>query len=496
MLDLFQKLFRGSSLAHGTWDKETGNMATPKVPASSEDFQKHLEGTLGLGVVPVNEEGVCFFGAIDIDIDTIDHKDLYARISSRKLPLNVCRSKSGGAHCYVFFRDGYPAGAAQTLLRRWTALLGYPSKTEIFPKQTKSTESNIGNWINLPYFNEKNTVRYNIGPNGSRDLQEFLREVVYFEGEKEINTDLTEDLIQIGQMPPCLQKLKEEGLPKGSRNVGLFSYGVFYRKSSPNGWQDKLRFHNQNFVSPPLDTREVEALIKSLTDRTYQYKCDEEPLCSNCDRKTCLTLPFGIGNKPWEDENAFDEMTVGNLRKILTDPPTYILEVNSNDLHLSSDEFRDFGKLRRRIFETRDLVVRPVKQAQWEQRLRELLSKRSDIEAPDDASEFGSILSKVDDYLALSDRSKGREDLLRGMPIVEKEQILFQVTFLQKYLTSQRVMIDNQQLFSMLNRRGCEHLVIKIKGKAVRAWAIKIESVNRQIEEYTEAKFDTLEGEL
>jgi hypothetical protein len=496
VLKEFKELFRGSLLAHGTFEKSTGNMATILSAPSDEDYQNHLDGILGLGIVPVTEEGTCFFGAIDIDIDTIDHKDLYARVSARNLPLNVCRSKSGGAHLYVFFRDPRPSSSVQTMLKKWAGLLGFPSKTEIFPKQLKSTKSNIGNWLNIPYFNSENTVRYCIDNRGSKSLDDFLDNVIYYDGDENVDETVNDNLIQIDSMPPCLKELTNEGLPPGTRNVGLFSYGVFYRKSSPNGWADKLRYHNQNYVSPPLGSREVEALIKSLGDRQYQYKCDEEPLCSHCDRKTCLTLPYGIGNKPWEDDSNFDDVTLGNLRKILTDPPTYVLEINGRDLHLESDQFSNFNRLRKRVFEIHDAVIRPIKQNQWEQKVRELLSKKTDIEAPDDASEFGSINSKIDDYLGLSVRAKGREDLLRGMPIFEEGKILFQVGYLQRYLASQKTMIDNKDLYAILHRRACKYDLIRIKGKIVRAWSIPADSLNLQNEDYTDAQFDREESEI
>jgi Primase C terminal 1 (PriCT-1) len=496
MLREFSNLFRGSSLAHGIWEKSTGNMTTVLTPATEEDYRKHLVGDLGLGIVPVNENGSCYFGAIDIDIDTVDHKELYARVVARKLPLTVCRSKSGGAHLYVFFNEPNPATATQALLKKWAGLLGFPSKTEIFPKQTRSTATNVGNWLNLPYLNAENTVRYAVNNSGSLDIEAFLTSIKYYTGNEDIDENLGSNLIQIGQMPPCLKELTNEGLPTGTRNVGLFSYGVFYRKSSPNGWADKLRYHNQNYVSPPLDSREVEALIKSLEARQYQYKCDEEPLCSHCDRKTCLTLPYGIGHKPWEDDNNFDEITVGNLRKILTDPPTYILEVNSRDIHLNSDEFRVFERLRKRIFEIQDAVIRPIKQQQWEQKIKGLLATKTDIEAPDDASMFGAVSNKIDDFLSLSDRSKGREDLLRGLPIIDKERVLFQVDSLQRYLISQKVTIANPDLYSLLHQRGCTYALIKIKGKVIRAWSIAANVVNKQTENYTEMEFQIEEPEI
>lgn len=495
MLTHFASLFRGSALAHGTYDKHTENMATLLSPATEEDFRRHIIGDLGLGIVPVNEEGLCYFGAIDIDIDTIDHKELYGRVTAKNLPLNVCRSKSGGAHLYIFFREPQQSTFTQNTLRKFASLLGFPNKTEIFPKQTKSSPANIGNWINLPYFNATNTLRYCVDDRGSLDVEEFLASVKYYTGKEKIDGSFNSDLIQIDQMPPCLKTLTQEGLPVGTRNAGLFSFGVFYRKSSPNGWEDKLRYHNQNYISPSLGSREVEALIKSISNRQYQYKCDEEPLCSYCDRKTCLTLPFGVGNKPWEDGNNFDEITAQNLRKILTDPPTYILEVNSKDIHLSSDEFRNFERFRKRLFEIQDMIVRPIKQAQWEQKIKGLLQNKTDIEAPEDASNMGSVNDRIDDFLALCDRAKSKEDLLRGMPILENEKILFRVEFLQKYLLSQKTFIDNQDLYSLLHRRQCRYDLIKIKGRVVRAWSIPVELVNRQTENYTDAIFEKEEDD-
>jgi hypothetical protein len=471
-------------------------MNTVLFPASDDDYENHLSGKLGLGIIPVTEEGKCYFGAVDIDIDSIDHKDLYKRVKARSLPLSVCRSKSGGAHLYCFFKEPTQASTVQILLKKWAGLLGFPSKTEIFPKQTKSTPSSLGNWINLPFFSSENTVRYSVNEGGSQTLEEFLASVQFYTGKEKIDDKVSNDLIQIDLMPPCLKVLTTEGLPPGTRNVGLFNFGVFYRKSSPNGWQDKLRYHNQNFVSPPLDSREVEALVKSLSDRQYQYKCEESPICEHCDKKTCLTLPYGVGNKPWDDENNFDEIVASNLRKILTDPPTYILEINGRDLHMSSDEFRIFEKLRKRVFETQDAVIRPMKQSQWDQKLRGLLASHTEIEAPDDASEFGSVCNKIDDFLCLTDRSKGRESLMRGMPIIEADRVLFQVNYLQKYLLSQKVLIDNKDLFSILHRRDCSSETLRIKGKVIRAWSLPAKLVNRQIEEYTEEKFAREEEEI
>ena len=56
-----------------------------------------------LGIIPINDNNECKWGCIDIDFYAeFDHKKLIDQIGNLKLPLMVCRSKSGGAHVFLF----------------------------------------------------------------------------------------------------------------------------------------------------------------------------------------------------------------------------------------------------------------------------------------------------------------------------------------------------------------------------------------------------------
>ena len=493
----FKKLFEGSSRAHGTYEKSTGRMATVLSPASETDFENHLNGKLGLGIIPVDENGMCWWGAIDIDVDTVDQKNLYSKIKSRNIPLNVCRSKSGGAHLYVFFKEQQAASVVQGLLRKWAALLGYPKSTEIFPKQVKSTAENIGNWLNLPYFSAANTMRYAVRENGSIDIDEFMSSIVYYNGYQPINENLTSDLIQIDLMPPCLKIITQEGLEEGYRNRGLFNFGIFYKKSSPNNWQDKLHYHNQNYVSPSLPRHEVETIIKSIDARQYQYTCSEEPICSRCDKKTCLTLTYGVGYKPWEDNENYDVLMVQNLRKINTDPPTYTLEVDSRDIHLTSTEFMDYAKFKKRVLELLNIVLGPMKQGQWDLKIKQLLCSKTEIEAPDNASYEGSVLDCINEYLSKFTRETSKEeDLLQGNPCKENSRILFPVISIQRWLHSYKLNVTPEKLFAILMKKECEFFSRTIRGKSISIWSIPIKFVHYQTEDFTPARFEKEEEEL
>ena len=59
-----------------------------------------------LGIIPINDDNKCKWGAIDIDTyDGFDHKKLIKKIVGKKIPLVVCKSKSGGAHVFLFVSE-------------------------------------------------------------------------------------------------------------------------------------------------------------------------------------------------------------------------------------------------------------------------------------------------------------------------------------------------------------------------------------------------------
>ena len=165
---LFQALFPAYSKAHGIFEitatnaetgKKKGRAQTINSQAPTSVWMKHLKGQgIGLGLIPLLDDGKSVkWAAIDIDVNDIDHACLEAKAVELGLPLVVCRSKSGGAHCYLFLQTPCSAKNVVDALRNWSAALGYPG-VEIFPKQTEreldpqTGTPRPGNWINLPYF--------------------------------------------------------------------------------------------------------------------------------------------------------------------------------------------------------------------------------------------------------------------------------------------------------------------------------------------------------
>lgn len=138
-----------------------------------EMVERHLTGIQRLGFAPLHENGTVFFAAIDIDQYDIDLLALAKKVRRLMLPLVLCRTKSGGAHLYIFFETPKPAVAVRERLSDWSAVLYPKGKVEIFPKQNKlNADTSSGNWINVPYFGD---LTYGLDENGERlELETFL----------------------------------------------------------------------------------------------------------------------------------------------------------------------------------------------------------------------------------------------------------------------------------------------------------------------------------
>ena len=110
----FEHIFRGLDLAYGTYavsgnknGKQTGKAQIVRTPRTTKLWEEHLSGKgSAIGIIPINESSQCVWGCIDVDEYVgLDHKVLVEKVRKLELPLVVCRSKSGGAHIFLFTKD-------------------------------------------------------------------------------------------------------------------------------------------------------------------------------------------------------------------------------------------------------------------------------------------------------------------------------------------------------------------------------------------------------
>jgi len=342
MIERFKNIFTGLERAHGVTIAEDTNGNGTKIkgksfvkrqPVTNELWQKHLEGKENLGIIPINDDNQCRWGCIDIDSYAgFDHKKLIDKITNMKLPLIVCRSKSGGAHVFLFTSDYVSAKLMRDKLVQIRAVLGY-GNSEVFPKQTElKSQDDTGNFLNLPYFNYKNSVRYAFKKNGeAATLDDFfaLHTSNYLDPDTLQELEIKRPETKYSDGPPCIELMSENKIGEGGRNNALFHYGVYAKQKWPDGWKSKLVVFNETAMEKPLSDSEVDIVIKQHDKKDWGYKCNDQPMCSLCDKTLCRSRKFGIGQ-----EVLFPNLT--DLQVIDLEDPYYYLNVDGERLKLES----------------------------------------------------------------------------------------------------------------------------------------------------------------
>ncbi len=113
-VESFIEIFSGLERAHGVTyvdkkgadgQKIKGKSFVTREPVTTNMWLQHLQGKEpSLGIIPINDDNKCKWGCIDIDSYAgFDHKKLIDKIKELNLPLLVFRSKSGGAHVFLFY---------------------------------------------------------------------------------------------------------------------------------------------------------------------------------------------------------------------------------------------------------------------------------------------------------------------------------------------------------------------------------------------------------
>ena len=240
----FIEIFTGLDRAYGQTESRSKN-ENGKLEAKSwiekqqlteQKWYDHLDGKEpSLGIIPIKDDNTCTWGAIDIDsYDGFDHKKLIKQILENKLPLVVCKSKSGGAHVFLFVKESVKAVDMQMKLTEIAAWLGY-GESEIFPKQIELNPKGTGNFLNLPYNHPEYPTRYALDDEGNAldNLDMFIAhyesKVVSNLGMVAIKKKERENTDWKGA-PPCLVTLASRGFGQGSRNECLFQVGIYLRQ--------------------------------------------------------------------------------------------------------------------------------------------------------------------------------------------------------------------------------------------------------------------------
>jgi hypothetical protein len=472
----FKSIFEGLDVAYGQHQsegkradgKQEGKSYIVKKLVTDELWSQHLAGEgPSLGIIPIMADNTSRWGCIDIDTYPIDYRKIINIIRTLQLPLVPCRSKSGGLHVFLFLKKPIAAKLIRSKLREAAAAIGH-ADVEVFPKQSTILieKGDLGNFLNLPYYNAKNSTRYAYKDDGTAaSLLEFIElyNKYSLENIDKVAIKISDKVIPDG--PPCLQQLCTQGFPEGTRNNGLFNIAVFLRKLDADNWKVLLEKHNQQYMNPPLAASEVVTVQNQLEKKEYNYRCKEPPINSYCNAQVCRTRKYGVGGGASLEFSA--------LTKLETEPPVWILNVGDARMELQTDELQIQTKFQKKCMDALNLMPPLVKQSVWQESIEKLFINLIKIPVSDDGSVAGQFEAYLQEFCTDRAQAQNRDELTLRKPWTEDGISWFRLKDLADYLTRNKFTHYNTgQLVQALRRLDGKSDKFNLKGRTVRVWGV------------------------
>ena len=511
------RLFRGNSRSYGCWNPDKPKAKQSLTEKNHEGFKPevfeaafaaHLDGGIGVGIVPVRDDGTTMWGAIDLDNHgsdkDIDIKAVEKKVADKGFPLVPCRSKSGGVHLYIFFSEPVRADMVKSVLTRWAKELEVDGVDCIYPKQGRLSVNSegvqaLGNWINLPYHGSTNGdgagVRFAVSNGKKLTLEAFLLHAESNAMEAaELQRAFSDDL---SELPPCLKaRLQSGGFAGGERNEGTYQAAVFCRKRDPETARDAahdlaIRLMPDN----PLSFKERDKTIRSAVgSRSSNYKCQN--FQDVCDREACRKLKYGISEGEYEQMQARSTMPKfhGLIKYRNAEPMRFDLSVGEEDAArviegLTIDELVSFPELRKAVMAKTHVVLPRLKADEWDAVLRALFEEVRIEDVPDDSTPEGMVRIRLFEFLRKADLksegdvAKDREALVRGVPVVQlyhdERVVMFRHVDFVAYLAKTRTdAIKNKDLWFRASRHmGVQNTRVRVGKNTIPVWFLPVSEI-------------------
>jgi hypothetical protein len=496
----FKSIFYGLDRAYGQYKsdgqlvngKAGGKAFILKKPVTDQLWIDHIEGKdPSLGIIPIRDNSTCTWGCIDIDTYPLDHKKIVRKIRDLELPLVMCRSKSGGAHVFIFLKEPVQAKLVRDKLQEWAGELGY-ANCEIFPKQIEiqADRGDTGNFLNLPYHGGDDSMRHGFSDDGSgASLDGFFSLYdTYCTTEKDLKEFKVKrkNEIELNDGPPCLSTLMSQGIPPGGRDNTLYQYAVYAKKKWPDDWSAKIEEFNYKYMESPLPAQQVLKTIKQHEKKDYQYKCKDQPMCAVCSLNICKGKQYGVGN-------TFEHQ-VSDLTKYESDESTWFLNIDGRRLKLSTDQLYDQHKFRRACMNEINVMPNMMRPNDWDSRLQSLLDNVEVIQMPHEITKTGRFESLLERFLEDQGEAEHVDEIDMGKALfeqrdytdkikddkgereitVKKMTAYFKSEWLQKFLKRNdfKDFSTTEMAAHIRNKLGGGDTRRKIKGKTAYLWFV------------------------
>jgi hypothetical protein len=520
----FEDLFPGSTEAKGQFKlsgeksdkgKTEGEASTDRSGgAEYADFALHLAGEVGLGVIPIVRDSFsCRWGAIDIDVyDGFDREALFQIIQDKGLCLCPTRSKSGGLHLFQFARGDVTAELMRKRLTRLLSVLGLPEDTEVFPKQDRLKDGEVGNWINLPFFAGSKTERYGWDPETGEEIRDPAQwldfanrnkivRAVFLEdrggGRREVEREEI-DVVQVyddavlPDGPICLNRLLGPGqFQEGGRNDVVYQLGVYARSRYDGDEESAREFINEMmreyFEVPLEDAERDDTLGRVIRNDANRYKCNLPIFSAVCDSAACRARRFGVrfDLHGLQIMSAEREVAIAMNGKPIDDKASdvvYRVKINWNGKDIEYSQTAD-KILTARLFTTfllaKGFGAHPMDNQQWNDLVSVPINQAQTVHIEEELSDVGTFRRILVSFLEYAKKENGdRSDVLRGIPWLDEEAGVyrFRLTDLVKMIESQRfTAFGGGEIPKVLKEFfGADTSRHRIKGKpdAQKLWAV------------------------
>ena len=506
-MDKFKTIFEGNNSAYGqlilsgeTSDKgkAVGKAFIKREPIPDHLWEEHIAGKEpALGVIPINEQNMCRWGCIDVDEYNLSHAKIIKDIKKLKFPLVTFRSKSGGAHLFLFAKEFISAALMQSKLKMMSEALGFGG-SEIFPKQTEILveRGDTGNFLNLPYHGDTLGFRYTFLEDGEEAcLEEFY--AIYdaaVQTKEQIQSIVVKESVTKHEAfkdgPPCLNKLAEEGFGEGSRNNALFNVAVFHKQANPDNWEDKVMEDNTKWMNPPLSFQEVKALLASVGKRGYdKYRCKDQPICGVCNPALCRKKKFGVGF----EEEQMPEMDT--LTKINSYPPQWFLNVAGKRIELKTEQLHNPNLFAIAVLDQANIVSPIPKAKDWREiYLKMMMTQLEEIEPLESLNNNEQLENLLYDFTVHRSQARTKEDILNKAAWTddEKEVTLFKMDDFYAFAKRNNWEMDKTKTGNLLKQQDIfvEEVRLKIKNQTPRL--VKIKAMKRYDVDVSQKPYEEL----
>lgn len=506
----FKRLFAGSKAQYGIYrvDPETRPNGQGKIEGQSKTlhgeaeeglWSDHLDGVLSLGANP-DDNGRVLWGAINVDVYPVSLTKLAKQVYDARLPLTVVRSKSGGAHLFLFLASSLQRGVVTKKLVEFAEYLNV--SPDVFPDDEDR-------WLILPY----GPGSYAVDDDGAAlTAEEFVKRAENMAMTwdtlnesrtfgKQVNEaagpvrpiveelDLNDRLGVFRDGPPCLIDVIERDSFNGSTSAFIFDLAVFAKtKYGEDEAFDRALEWSREFVKLP--ERDARPSIRAALKRDYLPRCKEAPIHAVCRYTLCSERTYGIkemiqrkgGNSDGVIE--FSALKLKNMRRIDSEPVIWrwTIEIDDKkmgvierDIEVTSIELRNQDAVLSKILDVTSKIVKKTPSKKWMELIAQHTHDAEVIEVPLDATKTGEILHWVEKFCTEKSVARDLDELAAGRIVTTDGRTYFQSPDLLNSIKNQRVDgVTMRLLWRVLEgEREAEAGTIPIKGKRVSYWSIK-----------------------